>query len=152
MSFLAQFWTYGIRFFAILILCDCRVDSRLVTTAHPPTHLVLFLCGFPSWSLCWFHGCAGVSTQLSVWLCAALLRTFSYLCHASLFVAQGGNLFACAHRVLCENTPSRHGQCLSHGHRLCRDVAVVLIASIASWISAVLPYLICSWKLEINGT
>ena len=37
--------------------------------------------------------------------------------------------------AVSENIPSWHGLCLSrHGHRLCRDIAVVLIASIAIWI------------------
>ena len=43
--------------------------------------------------------------------------------------------------------------CLAHGYRLCRDMAVLLIASIAIWISDI--FAISHLKLEklkINGT
>ena len=39
---------------------------------------------------------------------------------------------------MCENTQSWHGQCfVSHFHRLYRDIAVVLTASVAMWKSGV---------------
>ena len=43
--------------------------------------------------------------------------------------------------VVSENIPSWHGLCfVLHGHRLCRDIAVVLIASIEIWIPDILSY------------
>ena len=55
-------------------------------------------------------------------------------------MVQGGyfDFVTCAHGVLCENTPSCH---VMHGRRLCRDVVVVLLASIAIWIPDILLYL-----------
>ena len=50
---------------------------------------------------------------------------------------------------MSENIPSWHGLCL-HGHRLCRDIAVVLIASILR--SGYLTFIVFFVKLETGDS
>ena len=65
-----------------------------------------------------------------------LLHTCSFVSHPSLRTAQGGilNFGHCVwkHSILARSV------FVSHGHRLCRDIVVVLIASIAIWIYDIL--------------
>ena len=86
------------QFLQFFILCDCRVDSRLVTIAHPLAHPVLLLCGFPSWWRCRFQGCAEIVIQLSVQLrvahcCAFFFLVSSISVHGS---ERERNFFTCA--------------------------------------------------------
>ena len=74
---------------------------------------------------CVFHPCCGSG------------REFVHLCTLS---------FVWKHSVLALSV------FVLRGHRLSRDIAVVLIASFAIWILGILPNLICNWKLKINGT
>ena len=80
-----------------------------------------------------------VVTPFSVVACV-LLHACSFVSHPSLRTDQGGIILILD--VVSENIPSCHGLCfVLHGHRLCRDIAVLLIASTAIWIPDILLYL-----------
>ena len=76
-----------------------------------------------------------VVTAFSV-VARVLLHTCSFVPHPSLRTAQGGILVVDVvsekHSILARSV------FVSHGHRLCRDIVVVLIASIAIWIPDIL--------------
>ena len=114
--------------FARLSVCDCRVDSRLVTIARLLTQLVLFLCGSPSWWYCQFQGCAEVLTQMS--------DEFRV---AHCWLREGICLLV--HIEFCVKTLHLGTVSVCLARRLCRDVAVVLIASVVIWISDIVPNL-----------
>ena len=69
-------------------------------------------------------------TAFSVVSCCVMSSTCSFLSHPFFCVAEGKYLdfVTCAHGVLCENTPSWHGQCLS-----CKVIASAAI-SLLCWL------------------
>ena len=80
----------------------------------------------------WSHIFVSVVTAFSVVACV-LLHACSFVSHPSLRTAQGGiililDVVSEKHSILARSV------FVLRGHRLCHDIAVVLIASIAIWI------------------
>ena len=89
-----------------------------------------------------------VVTAFSVVACRVLLHICSFLSHQSLRTSSGRDYLDVVsekHSILARSV------FVLHGHRFCRDIVVVLIASIVIWILDILLYLMFIWKLEIYG-
>ena len=105
--FRPQFWTYTIRifFFAVLVLCGCRVDSRLAT-------MCIFSdtsCPVPLWvslmvALSVSRMCRNRDTAFSVVACCALVAHFFFLVSSISVHGSGRKFCSLVHIEFCVKT------------------------------------------------